>query len=59
MELVEAKYQDEYSIKYIVYESKCPKCGALEEHHLEAEAKFFKKQMKCYKCEHVFMCESE
>jgi rubredoxin len=59
METVKAKYLDCYVIEYMIYESKCPKCGAAGEHHIEKDAAFFRKQMKCHKCKYEFITESE
>jgi hypothetical protein len=59
METITAKHTDGYVIEYMIYESKCPKCGAVEEHHIEREAEFFKKQMNCHKCKHEFIAVSE
>lgn len=59
MRTVQAKMTGEYIKEYIVYESTCPNCGSTEEHHLNKEAMFFIKQMRCYKCKAEFIVENE
>ena len=59
MKTISAPEKDRYIIEYIVYEYNCPNCGATYEEHIEAEANFFKKEVKCYKCNCIFIAESE
>ena len=59
MDKITIKQVDDFTVKYLVFKYYCPKCKAGGEVHIEEEAAFIKKLIKCHKCTYEYIIESE